>query len=94
MNLGGEGLPIRMVHISDVLPVTLAKSTPEIGKGFANLAKVASKPPDDVGARGRRKFSQRFNKSLTNTLIYSTPILLPSGTSPAYLQLRRQLRKS
>src|SRR5271157_894232 len=94
INLGGKGRPLRTVHFSRVLPITLAKRTPEIGKVFTDLSPVASNTSYDGGARGRREFPQRLGKSLTNTLTWSMTILSLRGTSPAGLHLRRQFRKS
>jgi hypothetical protein len=53
INLACEGLPLRTVNLPHVLPITLAKSTPEIKKVFADLGTVAGKPSDDCGARRR-----------------------------------------
>jgi hypothetical protein len=94
INLASEGLPLRTVNFPHVIPITLAKRTPKIGKVFADLGPVASKPSDNCGARWRRKFPQGLGKSLTNTLTWSMTILSLRGTSPAGLQLRRQFRKS
>jgi hypothetical protein len=94
INLAGEGFPLRTMNFPRVLPITLAKRTPKIGKVFADLGPVASKTSDDGGARGRREFPQRFGKSLTNTLTCSMTILPLRVTSPAGSQLRRQFRKS
>src|SRR5262249_29220771 len=87
INLACEGLPLCSVNLPDVLPITLAKSMPEIREVFANPCPVATEPSDHFCARWRREFSQRFSERLTNAFTYSLAGLPLRDTSPAGSQL-------